>query len=177
MIEKVDGVLLDLNETEDEVLARLLNLAERHLSDFGRMPKGDGRYYSKDASVMMAKAVITELREKLALDGPPQERDVEEWRREQALERDDHHVNAERVLCVYDRCSSRYSYDKKQPGHVWEQALAAGWKILERQYTARGDRVIPPSADLVCEAQHDEHGCPIYDDEHDCVFWPHNVRL
>lgn len=177
MIKKIAGVLIDPNETERDALAAVLNLAEKHLDELGRLPKGDGRYFGKDTSKTMAKAVIDGLRETLDLasaeepEPPKTVRQVEAWRLRRAKGRDHHHVSKKAVRCAYDRCSGVLYAQPGDSKHVWERALEKGWKPLDHTHYGEGgysETIGYPSEDLVCEARHDKHGCPIYNGPEDC---------
>jgi hypothetical protein len=66
------------------------------------------------------------------------------------------------VLCAYDRCLTKLRPDmthKKTP-HIWEQAVALGWKVVWPED--------PTTTDLYCDMTHDEHGCPLYNGPEDC---------
>jgi hypothetical protein len=95
---------------------------------------------------------------------PPKLTDEEifEIRRTRAHQRNSAHVSPDHVLCAYDRCNNRLRPEmthKKTP-HIWEQALAQGWKVVWPEN--------PTTTDLYCELNHDEHGCPLYDGPGDC---------
>lgn len=185
MFKNISGVLLDLNHTERDVLARLLELAEERLEEFGRLPNGPGRYWSKDVSKTMAQAMIDGLREELELETAEKTkpsktvREVEAWRRRRAKGRDHHHVSKKAVRCAYDRCSAVLYAQPGDAKHVWDLALEKGWKVLDHKYYGEGgysDVLGYPSEDLICEAKHDKHGCAIYTDDQDCEFWPNTDR-
>lgn len=175
MLKRIEGVLLNLNETEREVLDRVLRLASGHLDEIERLPKGDGRYFSRQTSGDMAKALIEGLREELDLretETAEPERDVEEWRRERALKADHHHTNKQWVLCAYDRCNARVQRaNGVKAEHPWVRALAEGWTPIDWKHHGKGGyskALGRPSEDLICPEQHDEHGCPLYNGPEDC---------
>lgn len=183
MLKRINGVLLDLNEAEREVFNHLLALAEKHLDEFGRLPKDTFGYYSKDSSRSMAQAVIDGLREELDLPAvvdTQKTRNVEEWRVELALKADYHHVNAQRVVCVYDHCNTTVSRaNGANAQHPWLQARQEGWTPYDWKHHGQGgfsEAIGRPSADLVCPAEHDKHGCSLYNGAQDCVYWPNIDR-
>lgn len=175
MLKQISGVLLDLNDTERAAMKLVLKLAERHLDEAGRLPKGDGRYESRATTKAMTQAVIDGLREELDLhsaeDAEP-ERDVEEWRRERALKADHHHTNKRWVLCAYDRCNARLvRANGTKAEHPWTRALKEGWTPIDWKYYGKGNyspTLGDPSEDLICPAKHDKHGCPLYNGPEDC---------
>lgn len=186
MIKNVKGVLLDLNQDEKVVMARLLELAESSLDEFGRLPKGDGRYQSKDTSRRMAQAVIDGLWEGLGLAEvkriqPAQTAEqVEAWRLRRAKSLDHHHTSKKAVRCAYDQCSAVLCAKPGDSKHVWQRALEKGWTPIDWKYHGKGgydEATGYPSEDLICEAEHDRHGCAIYDgDKQNCLFWPNPDR-
>lgn len=175
MLKQISGVLLDLNDTERMAFKLVLELAERHLDEAGRLPKGDGRYESKQTTKAMAKAVIDALREELDLysaeDAEP-ERDVEQWRRERAVKADHHHTNKQWVLCAYARCNMRLQRaNGVKAEHPWVRARQEGWTPIDWQYYGEGgysEALGHPSEDLVCPTKHDKHGCPLFNGPEDC---------
>lgn len=179
MLKQINGVLLDLTETERQALKLVLELAERNKDEAGRLPKGDGGYESVATTKAMVQAMIDGLREELDLhsaeDAEPEpdlERDVEQWRRERAVKADHHHTNKRWVLCVYDRCHNRLQRaNGSKAQHPWVQAREEGWTPIDWQYYGEGgysETLGYPSEDLICPERHDEHGCPLYNGPEDC---------
>lgn len=173
MLKRIEGVLLTLNETEREALDRLLTVASQHIDEVGRLPKGGGRYFSKETSQAMVQALIEGLREELDLrETEPEPVDVEQWRRERAVKADHHHTNERYVLCAYDRCNARLQRaNGSKAQHPWVRAREEGWTPIDWKYYGEGgysQTIGYPSEDLVCPVKHDEHGCPLYNGAEDC---------
>lgn len=128
--------------------------------DAGNQAFFDGATWEGEQSPKWLKAVVREL---LARDyergGLPMAKslgqslaEVEVRREALALATDHHHVNAEWVKCVYDRCGE--SLHARPGEHPWITARREGWKIHRPDLR-------PLSVDLVCALDHDSNGNPI----------------
>lgn len=168
MFKKMTGVLFELNDTEKEVMAQILDLAQVHVADAQPLRWGSGKQMSVEVSQRLVLNFCLDLRKSLSLpDAPPISQDREELRLAAAIRRHDHHVSRRRVLCAYDHCSQTYnSQGNKADDHPWPNALKAGWKVFYLNPDG------PLNTDLSCPGDHDQHGCWIQDkDPQCCIYW------
>ena len=150
MLKKINGVVLELNETEREAMDDILRLASVSLAE--GVPLGRRR-------ILHAGAMIQALRDALDLPEEPEATPEEHREAVRALiarQRNSAFVNSEGVLCAYDRCGERFHGTQDGSLSVWEQARARGWTVVWPD-DAR-------STDLYCPGPHDKHGNRVYPD-------------
>lgn len=72
-LDRVQGVLFDLNNAEREVMSELLRVAENHLDEVSPLRWGSsGGYMSRKLSESICTSFIRDLREVLKLEDPLQ---------------------------------------------------------------------------------------------------------
>lgn len=149
-LDRVQGVLLDLNDAEREVMTNLLRVAENHLDEAAILKWGSrGGYMSRKLSENVYSSFIADLRTLLGLDGPGDLPAVRQLRH--AGRRDDSHVSPTRIVCAFDRCNEVLRGEEKDNKILWQQAIEQGWKQWSKEGT-----------DLYCPLEHDRMGNPRY---------------
>lgn len=152
--DKIEGVLLNLNDFEKGVFERILFLANVHLDEAEKLQWESGRWMTQEQTGHILQDMISDLRGQVGIK-PPFPPNVEKAKHPQvlreerlralALQRDDYHVSSDLIRCAHDRCPVTLINDNPF-GHAWDLARREHWTLFTPYETER--------TDLYCPSEH-----------------------